>query len=160
MTKRLAMVAIALLVLAGIGCGGSAHYAEESTADDGATGSDSGGDSGADTGGARATTTTTSAGGEAPPPSEPRMPGEPEPMVAASEEWNAMLEADQDLNASLELAQPDCDAAGQYIERLCDLAERICEIAEDTGDAGAGDRCTDGTARCERGRSAYADACD
>ena len=81
-------------------------------------------------------------------------------MVAASEEWNAMLEADQDLGASLELAQPDCGAAGQHIERLCQLAERICEIAEDTGDAGAGDRCADGTARCERGRSAYSDACD
>lgn len=150
-----------MLALAGIGCGGSAYHAEESSsAGDGAAVSDSGGD----TGGSRATTstaTTGAAGGEAPPPpTEPRIPGEPESMVAASQEWNAMLEANQDLTASLELAQPDCDAAGQHIERLCDLAERICEIAEDTGDAGAGDRCTDGTARCERGRSAYADACD
>lgn len=160
MTKRHSRVAFAaaLAMLTGIGCGGSAQHsaAEESTAEDGAMAGDSGGD----TGGARTTTTATGGGEAPPPPSEPRMPGEAEPMVAASEEWNAMLQADQDLGASLELAQPDCGAAGQHIERLCQLAERICEIAEDTGDAGAGDRCTDGTARCERGRSAYADACE
>jgi len=167
MKTRHAMVAAALLTLAGIGCGGSAHSraAEESTASDGAAAGDTGGDNGddnGDTGGARATSTTTTGGGEAmPPPTEPQMPGEgPDPMVAASEEWNAMLEADRDLRASLELAQPDCGAAGEHVERLCELAERICEIAEDTGDPGAGDRCTDGTARCERGRTRYADRCD
>jgi len=155
MRKRHSMAATAaLLMLASAGCGGST-YAEESTAGDD-TAADSGGD------GARVgvTETTTTAGGEAPAEAPPPEPGEPQPMVAASEEWNALIETGADLNASLELAQPDCGAAGEHIERLCELAERICEIAEDTGDQGAGDRCTDGTARCERGRSAYEDACD
>lgn len=146
MTRRSMVLAMAVALV--VGCGGSAQQgrvAEEESAGDSAAPTDSGGDD--------MVTTTTTAGEEAPP-------SEPEPMVAASEEWNALLEADADLDASLELAQPDCGTAGEHLERMCDLAERICEIAEDTGDQGAQDRCADGTARCERGRSAHADACD
>ncbi len=150
MTRR-AMVLAGLAVAIAAGCGGSAQQgrvAEEESTGDTAPPADSGGDG--------MVTTTTSAGGEAPAPP----PSEPTPMVAASEEWNALLEADADLDASLELAQPDCGAAADHLERLCELAERICEIAEDTGDQGAQDRCTDGTVRCERGRTAHADTCD
>lgn len=152
-TRHTALIAGAMAAFVAAACGG-AHQVEEGTSADEAP-MDSGGDSQSQ----RTTTetsTTGAAGGEAPPPQV----GEPEPMVTASEEWNALLDADADLRSSIELSERDCSAAGEHIARLCELAERICEIAEDTGDAGAGDRCTDGTARCERGRSAYEDACD
>jgi hypothetical protein len=150
--KVRSMVLAALAVAIVAGCGGSAQQGrvaeEESTGDSAAAApTDSGGDG--------ALTTTTTAGEEA-----PATPGEPQPMVTGSEEWDELLEADADLDASLELSEPDCGSASEHLERLCDLAERICEIAEDTGDRGARDRCSDGTARCERGRSAHADACD
>ncbi|MAQ13453.1 MAG: hypothetical protein CMN30_01440 [Sandaracinus sp.] len=81
-----------------------------------------------------------------------------EPMVATDDDWDALLEADGAMDEALELAA--CGDAADHLEHLCDLAERICAIAEETEDSAAADRCSDGTMRCARGREAVADACD
>ena len=102
------------------------------------------------------------AGGEREPraPTASTLTPQPRPMVTASGEWTELLDADASVREALALALPACADGAEHLERLCGLAERICTIAEESGDPDAGDRCTDGAARCERSRRAYEDACD
>jgi hypothetical protein len=92
----------------------------------------------------------------------------PQPMLVQPEEAalidNYPREMD-DLAIQLDEAMPmtsalDCDAADRIKDRICELAGRICSIAErHPADESVGEKCTDGQARCERATNDVANRC-
>lgn len=83
---------------------------------------------------------------------------EPSPMVqldAFSAELTARTSALADA-----LAAVDCDGAATHRDLICQLAGRICGIAEQHPETEAADRCSDAGARCERATDDVAGACD
>jgi hypothetical protein len=83
----------------------------------------------------------------------------PEPTVAGgTADFERLLAVDEQLNAML-LASPDCGRACEHLASLCELAERICALAQEDEDADIGEQCTDGRARCKSARERAVAAC-
>jgi len=65
-----------------------------------------------------------------------------------------------DFDGAMELASPDCGRAGQLRDAICDLADRICNIAEDNPEhTDVADQCQDGQSRCDSARNRVGDRC-
>jgi len=63
------------------------------------------------------------------------------------------------LGDALRLATPDCPSARQFGQRICDLAERICRIAERGDDSDQLALCVDGRNRCAESQRRLAERC-
>ena len=75
------------------------------------------------------------------------------------EDWRALLAEDDSLSQALELGEIDCTSAREFVSSICALAERVCDIAEDTGDGETEERCVDGRSRCERAQDRTGNRC-
>jgi hypothetical protein len=139
---------IAMLTLVLAGCGGASYSASEDS-DDAA-----GGESVTTT----RTDTTPSGGGGEGMPTGPDAHAPP-PMVALSEDYDALIDTEREANEAMSLA--DCESAEGLVERICELKERICEIAEEeaAGDADAEQRCEDAAERCRRSQQRFGEDC-
>ena len=82
-------------------------------------------------------------------------------MVAepGQEEWDSLLSMDSQLEETFELANVDCDSARDLSQSICELAGRVCEIAEETSDPTTAERCEDGQARCSRAQDRTSNVC-
>lgn len=63
------------------------------------------------------------------------------------------------LGHALELAQPDCESAGQFRDRVCALSEQICRLAEQQPTPSANATCTDGRERCRESHKRFDESC-
>lgn len=64
------------------------------------------------------------------------------------------------LAEALDISEVDCDAARDLGSQICNLSERVCDIAADhPEDNATRQRCTDGRERCERANSRTDDRC-
>lgn len=124
---------------------------------------------------------------EAPPPSAPSSPGGAGSRVpqtttvetvqvgsatsdsdrtitgntSAGNAWARLVDTEDSLHDALGLASVDCDSARELRDRICELGNRICTIAnEHPDDRVTEDRCEDGQDRCERARRRVDDRCD
>jgi hypothetical protein len=64
-----------------------------------------------------------------------------------------------DLEKALALSAPDCVTAKQLRDRVCDLAEHICRLADEGAGIGAQERCGDGRGRCVDAKRRYEQVC-
>jgi hypothetical protein len=64
-----------------------------------------------------------------------------------------------DLQKALQLSTPDCVTARQMRDRVCDLAEQICRLADESGGASSQRLCGDGRGRCSDARKRYDESC-
>ena len=73
----------------------------------------------------------------------------------------SLMQASEPASAPSPRSVPDCSAAADLRDRICELAERICAIAaRDPGDAGLGARCDSARSACERAREDVDATCD
>lgn len=86
-------------------------------------------------------------------------PSEASPMlVQVTEDYRQLLALDGQLGEQLELGS--CNDAASLREQICQLSQRICEIADAHPDEDAvREQCLDGRARCERARVATRNRC-
>jgi hypothetical protein len=54
------------------------------------------------------------------------------------------------LENALTLSAPDCSTAWALRDKICDLAQRLCDMAGRSAEPEVAERCTDGRARCEK----------
>ena len=67
--------------------------------------------------------------------------------------YDELVQASIDLDQATTLSTVDCSSARDLRDRICELSERICDIADDhPDDDPTAERCRDGEARC-RGAS-------
>jgi hypothetical protein len=89
--------------------------------------------------------------------SDSAMPRRDEHRSAAVQRELAKAEAElQILQAS---SAPDCPHVCRLVANICDLAQRICAMADEEGSEELRSRCRDGTLRCQRARAATAAGC-
>lgn len=69
------------------------------------------------------------------------------------EAWSKQLEG------VLALSAPDCTTAWALRDRICDLAQRLCDVAGRSAEPELSERCTDGRARCERATTRVRASC-
>ena len=69
------------------------------------------------------------------------------------ETWSKQLEG------ALALSAPDCTTAWALRDRICDLAQRLCDVAGRSAEPEVAERCTDGRARCERATTRVRASC-
>ncbi len=86
-------------------------------------------------------------------PQQARLEPSPERLA----EW--LVASQRELDQVLALAEPDCEAARQFRQMVCKLADRICDIS-DSVDSAQVSRCRDGRQRCAQSRTAYAKRCE
>jgi hypothetical protein len=105
------------------------------------------------------------------PPAEPGAASAPKPLIVLPDGTEATLERAEaaqrsllgELDRSLELGALDCASAEQHRGAICEIAKRICALAEgnegrvDALDAAA--LCKDSKDRCSRARERYGKAC-
>jgi hypothetical protein len=77
------------------------------------------------------------------------------PDSSKSEGGRGAVASDMDalvrqMESALTLATPDCTTAWALRDKICDLAQRLCDIAGRSAEPEVDDRCTDGKSRCER----------
>lgn len=76
------------------------------------------------------------------------------------DEAMALLESTlSDLNRALTLSAPDCVMGARLRDRVCDLAEHICRLTDESAEPSAQELCGDGRARCADARKRYAESC-
>jgi hypothetical protein len=63
------------------------------------------------------------------------------------------------LSEELRLNTPDCPSAEQFVNRICELAEHICRLAEKEDEPEDLAVCVDGRNRCAESRRRYSDRC-
>jgi hypothetical protein len=63
------------------------------------------------------------------------------------------------LDGALTLSTPDCSMAWALRDKICDLAQRLCDIAGRSAEPEVAERCTDGRSRCERATSRVRAGC-
>lgn len=81
--------------------------------------------------------------------------------TSAGNAWARLVDTEDSLHDALGLASVDCDSARELRDRICELGNRICTIAnEHPDDRVTEDRCEDGQDRCERARRRVDDRCD
>lgn len=81
--------------------------------------------------------------------------------TSAGNAWARLVDTEDSLHDALGLASVDCDSARDLRDRICELGNRICTIAnEHPDDRVTEDRCEDGQDRCERARRRVDDRCD
>ena len=149
-TFRQTIVLLAGFVLAG--CSGAAQSGRGGAAEPSST---------------QTTTDATTAGGAgetaAVPPASTASPQAVEEETPPEDDealWSRMMELDHDLGDAMTLGTPDCDAARDLRDQICELAERICAISEAHPDERvAAHRCGDGNTRCERARNDVGNTC-
>ena len=97
------------------------------------------------------------AGAAAPPagyaPSSTRPEGEESARPSDIETWSRQLEG------ALALSAPDCTTAWALRDRICDLAQRLCDVAGRSAEPEIAERCTDGRARCQRATTRVRASC-
>ena len=81
------------------------------------------------------------------------------------EDYQELLQMDRATSSALSSGRPDCEAAENLVERICALADRICEISEHSdGDGARGAspaaRCEDASTRCQSNRQRVESACN
>ena len=76
-----------------------------------------------------------------------------------NEAWEDLLTQDASLDEQFELQSFDCGVAQDLVRSICGLADRVCEIADDTGEDETVERCVDGRGRCERAQDRTAARC-
>jgi hypothetical protein len=64
-----------------------------------------------------------------------------------------------ELDRALMLSAPDCVTAASLRDRVCELAEHICRLADESGAQSAQELCGDGRGRCSEARKRYAESC-
>jgi len=69
------------------------------------------------------------------------------------ETWSKQLEG------ALALSAPDCTTAWALRDRICDLAQRLCDVAGRSAEPELVERCTDGRSRCERATTRVRASC-
>jgi hypothetical protein len=81
--------------------------------------------------------------------------------ATAGSAWARLVDTEDALHDALGLSSVDCDSARDLRDRICELGDRICSIANDhPDDHVTEDRCEDGRDRCERARRRVDDRCD
>lgn len=84
----------------------------------------------------------------------------PEPLFESERLVFELDDLAVDLDDALPLGAADCDAARDLTDRMCELAERICAIADERPDEPeVGLRCDDGRSRCEEARARVRKRC-
>ncbi len=63
------------------------------------------------------------------------------------------------LGEELRLSSPDCPSAEQFVDRICELAEHICRLAEKEDEPEELALCVDGRNRCAESRRRYSEKC-
>jgi len=63
------------------------------------------------------------------------------------------------LENALSLSAPDCTTAWALRDRICDLSQRLCDLAGRSAEPDVAERCTDGRGRCERATTRVRAAC-
>jgi hypothetical protein len=64
-----------------------------------------------------------------------------------------------DLEKALSLSTPDCVTAKQLRDRVCDLAEHICRLADESSGSSVQQLCGDGRGRCADAKRRYGETC-
>ena len=95
------------------------------------------------------------AGAAPAPQAAPPAAGAPMPSSSKAEGERAAVAPDMDawarqMESALTLATPDCTTAWALRDKICDLAQRLCDIAGRSAEPEVADRCTDGKSRCAR----------
>ena len=150
MSARIAqtLLPVGLALLASSGCGGSAAPARspEAPAEKAAPSSVESQDA----------DETPAAGAAAPAPGYAPSTTRPEEEGARAsdiETWSKQLEG------ALALSAPDCTTAWALRDRICDLAQRLCDVAGRSAEPELAERCTDGRSRCERATTRVRASC-
>ncbi|MEM9192863.1 MAG: hypothetical protein AAGF12_27055 [Myxococcota bacterium] len=74
--------------------------------------------------------------------------------------FDSMSREFDQLGTMLSAAEVDCDSAAVIAGRICDLADRICAIAEEQPEEeGVRQQCEEGQRRCVEANDAFAEAC-
>jgi hypothetical protein len=144
---RAARWALLLVLSLASACGGAAMTSGSA---DGASGEEAGAaesTTGGDYGGAE--------GGEM--IAEPLGPEEQNTIDGYEDEVTQLV---GDLDGAMTLATPNCGRAGDLRDAICDLAERICGIADNNPEhTDVATQCDDGRERCETARQRVGDRC-
>ena len=86
--------------------------------------------------------------------------GAPDARPAISVDFDEMTRAEGDLDTVLAAASVDCPRAELLRGQICDLAERICGIADrHPEDPTLAARCHDARGRCEKARGRVGERC-
>ena len=98
------------------------------------------------------------AGAPAPSPAPGYAPSTTRPEEESArpsdiETWSKQLEG------ALALSAPDCTTAWALRDRICDLAQRLCDVAGRSAEPELAERCTDGRSRCERATTRVRASC-
>lgn len=150
--RRVAILAAAVAGALAGACGAGSEPAATSS---GGTAERSYDTAGGESGGASETAPRIFPGGP-PPPAEP----EPDPGLAIGDDQRVMLVHEDELHQTLAMSQPDCGRARGLRDDICELAERICDIAaRHPGEPGVAGQCADGRERCDRASADVAAAC-
>lgn len=80
----------------------------------------------------------------------------PDDIEDASE---ALSKTFSNLERALELSVPDCTTAKQLRDRVCELSEHICRLADETDTRASQELCGDGRGRCADARKRYEITC-
>ena len=86
-------------------------------------------------------------------PSSTKPEGEGAAQGTDIEAWSKQLEG------ALALSAPDCTTAWALRDRICDLAQRLCDVAGRSAEPEVAERCTDGRARCQRATTRVRASC-
>lgn len=84
------------------------------------------------------------------------------PSSAPQEEGSGSADIEtwsKQLDGVLALSAPDCTTAWALRDRICDLAQRLCDVAGRSAEPEVAERCTDGRARCERATTRVRASC-
>jgi hypothetical protein len=97
------------------------------------------------------------------PSPAPSLPSSLTPDIGAMDAATAvrlLADTTRQLDDTLELAAPDCGAAGVLRDRICALSARICRLAaENSTDRELSARCDDAKPRCARAKTRVAGPC-
>jgi hypothetical protein len=81
------------------------------------------------------------------------------PPAAPADEWSGAAPSEAEQLAA-EPDAPDCDAAADLRARICELANRICAIADrNAGDAALADTCDRARTSCEQATADVRNSC-
>lgn len=76
--------------------------------------------------------------------------GMPRSTAAESRDADDFERLGQRLDGALALSTPDCTTAWALRDKICDLSQRLCDLAARSAEPEVAERCTDGRGRCER----------
>ncbi len=92
-------------------------------------------------------------------PVAPAPPEMPRSTGGVSGEADDFERLGQRLDGALALSAPDCTTAWALRDKICDLSQRLCDLAARSAEPEVAERCTDGRGRCEKATSRVRAAC-